>query len=192
MKFTIKKITKVILCGALIIGTGCSDFLEEKDPSNIAPATFFQVPQDAEAAVYGIYENLRFLSDGAGIFVSNFQMIDALSGTADSETSQNQDLNTILGFTHTGDNLLISQWWRQLYEGIANANLAIDKIPGIPQIDNCRRSKMGRSCKIPPCTSLFLAGETLGRCPIDHNSNIGLEGPQRYGTTLLNRKCVST
>ena len=132
MKFTIKKITKVILCGALIIGTGCSDFLEEEDPSNIAPATFFQVPQDAEAAVYGIYENLRFLSDGAGIFVSNFQMMDALSGTADSETSQNQDLNTILGFTHTGDNLLISQWWRQLYEGIANANLAIDKIPGNP------------------------------------------------------------
>ena len=44
MKFTIKIITKVILCGALIIGTGCSDFLEEKDPSNIAPATFFQVP----------------------------------------------------------------------------------------------------------------------------------------------------
>ena len=141
MKFTIKIITKVILCGALIIGAGCSDFLEEKDPSNIAPATFFQVPQDAEAAVYGIYENLRFLSDGAGIFVSNFQMIDALSGTADSETSQNQDLNTIMGFTHTGDNLLITQWWRQLYEGIANANLSIDKIPGIPQIETADAQK---------------------------------------------------
>lgn len=134
MKFTIKKISKFILCGVLIAGTGCSDFLREEDPSNIAPATFFLVPEDADAAVYGIYENLRFLSDGAGIFVSNFQMLDALSGTADSETSQNQDLNTLLGFSHTGDNLLLSQWWRQVYEGVANANLAIAKIPTIPQI----------------------------------------------------------
>ena len=134
MKFTIKKICTLVLCGAFIISSGCSDFLKEEDPSNIAPGTFFTEPDHAEAAVHGIYENLRFLSDGAGIFVSNFQMLDALSGTADSETSQNQDLNTLLGFSHTGDNLLLSQWWRQLYEGIGNANLAIDKIPTIPLI----------------------------------------------------------
>lgn len=134
MKFTLKKIYTFILCGGLIIGTGCSDFLKEEDPSNIAPATFFTQPDHAEAAIYGIYENLRFHADGAGIFVANFQMLDALSGTADSETSQNQDLSTLLGFSHTGDNLLLSQWWRQLYEGVGNANLAIDRIPTIPQI----------------------------------------------------------
>lgn len=141
MKFTIKKICLFILCGTLIVASGCSEFLEEEDPSNIAPSTFFQVPEDADAAIYGIYENLRFLSDGAGIFVSNFQMLDALSGTADSETSQNQDLNTLLGFTHTGDNLLLSQWWRQMYEGIANANLAIERIPGIPVIEPTNAQK---------------------------------------------------
>lgn len=134
MKFTIKNISKIFLCGALIAGTGCSDFLKEEDPSNIAPDTFFAVPEDAEAAVYGIYENLRFHGDGAGIFVSNFQMLDALSGTAESETGQNSDLNTLYSFQHTGDNLLLSQWWRQLYDGVANANLSIEKIPTIPGI----------------------------------------------------------
>jgi hypothetical protein len=134
MKFTIKNIRKLVLCSALIIASGCSDFLKEEDPSNIAPETFFLLPEDAAAAVYGIYENLRFHGDGAGIFVSNFQMTDALSGTAESETGQNADLNTLYSFQHTGDNLLLSQWWRQLYDGIANANLAIEKIPGIPLI----------------------------------------------------------
>lgn len=134
MKFIFKHIGKFLLCGALLAATSCSEFLEEEDPSNIAPETFFTVPEDASAAVYGIYENLRFLSGGAGIFVSNFQMLDALSGTAESETGQNSDLNTLYSFQHTGDNLLLSQWWEQLYDGVANANLAIEKIPGIPGI----------------------------------------------------------
>jgi starch-binding outer membrane protein, SusD/RagB family len=135
MNSQMKRIYRFLLCGLLLsAASACSDFLDEQDPSNIEPETFFQVPEDAEAAVYGIYENLRFHGDGAGIFVSNFQMLDALSGTAETETGQNSDLNTLYSFQHTGDNLLLSQWWRQLYDGIANANLAIEKIPTIPNI----------------------------------------------------------
>lgn len=134
MKQIIQVTTRLLVLLTLLAVSACSDFLDEKDPSNIAPETFFKTPEDAEYAVYGIYENLRFHGDGAGIFVSNFQMLDALSGTAESETSQNSDLSTLYSFQHTGDNLLLSQWWRQLYDGIANANLAIEKIPGIPNI----------------------------------------------------------
>jgi starch-binding outer membrane protein, SusD/RagB family len=141
MKFSIKNITTLLICGALIISSGCSDFLKEEDPSNIAPETFFQVPEDAEAAVYGIYENLRFHGDGAGIFVSNFQMLDALSGTTLTETGQNSDLNNLLSFQYTGDNLLITQWWRQLYDGVANANLSIERIPEIPGLTEVPMNK---------------------------------------------------
>src|SRR6188474_2973925 len=132
MNLTIKKIALLLLCGSLLVQSGCSDFLNEEDPSNIAPATFFTVPEHAQAAVYGIYENLRFHGDGAGIFSANFQMLDAFSGTAETETGQNSDLNNLYSFQLTGDNLHLSQWWRQLYEGIGNANLAIEKIPQIP------------------------------------------------------------
>ncbi|WP_245970405.1 RagB/SusD family nutrient uptake outer membrane protein [Pseudochryseolinea flava] len=134
MKFNIHKIFALFLSGALMVGSGCSGFLDEEDPSNIEPETFFTFPEHAELAVHGIYENLRFHSGGAGIFVSNFQMLDALSGTAETETGQNSDLNNLYTFEHTGDNLLLSQWWRELYEGIGNANLAITKIPTIPNI----------------------------------------------------------
>jgi starch-binding outer membrane protein, SusD/RagB family len=120
------------ICLALLLSTGCSDFLDEKDPSNIAPETFFTLSEHAEPVVNSIYENLRFFSGGAGIFSANFQLLDALSGTAKTETAQNSDLNNLYGFSYTGDNLHLSQWWRELYEGIANANLAIDKINNIP------------------------------------------------------------
>jgi hypothetical protein len=132
MKFIVKNIKPLLLCGMLLALGACSDFLKEEDPSNIAPETFFATPEDAEAAVYGIYENLRFHGDGTGIFSANFQMLDALSGTAETETGQNSDLNNLYGFQHTGDNLHLQQWWRQLYDGVANANLSIEKIPGTP------------------------------------------------------------
>ncbi len=122
----------LMLCSTLAIGSGCSDFLHEQDPSNIAPETFFTLPEHAEPVVNATYENLRFFSAGAGIFSQNFQMLDALSGIAKTETAQNSDLNNLYGFSYTGDNLHLTQWWRELYEGIANANLAIDKITNIP------------------------------------------------------------
>jgi hypothetical protein len=141
MKLSIKNISKLLLSGAFVISAGCSDFLKEEDPSNIAPETFFKVPQDAEAAVHGIYENLRFHGDGNGIFSANFQMLDALSGTAETETGQNSDLNTLYGFNYTGDNGHLNQWWRQLYEGIANANLAIENMPNISGIKEADLNK---------------------------------------------------
>jgi len=135
MKFNIKPIQKTFLLAALLVTGACSDFLEETDPSNIAPNTFFTQPEHAEIAVNGIYENLRFHGDGTGIFAANFQMLDALSGTAETETGQNSDLNNLYSFQHTGENLFITQWWRELYEGIGNANLAIKRIPEIPAMD---------------------------------------------------------
>lgn len=135
MKTDIKRYIAFLSCAALFVSGGCSSaFLEEEDPTNIAPETFFTNPEDAESAVRGTYENFRFHSEGAGIFSANFQLLDALSGTAETETGQNSDLNNLYGYQYTGDNLHLQQWWQQCYEGIANANLAIEKIPTIPTI----------------------------------------------------------
>lgn len=134
MKLHIKYFNLLILTASLLLVSGCNEFLEEEDPSNIAPETFFATLSDAQAAVDGIYQDMRFPSEGAGIFSANFQMLEAFSGTAETETGQNSDLNNLYSFQYTGDNLHLSQWWRQLYEGVANANLAIDRIPTVPAI----------------------------------------------------------
>lgn len=122
----------LMMATVLAITSGCSVFLEDQDPSSLSPDKFFTLPEHAEPAVNSGYENLRFFSGGAGIFSANFQLLDALSGIARTETAQNSDLNNLYGFSYTGDNLHLSQWWRELYEGVANANLAIDGITNIP------------------------------------------------------------
>lgn len=142
MKITNKKYIALLCSAVLFVGAGCSSqFLEEEDPSNIAPETFFTTPADAETAVKGAYENFRFHGDGAGIFSANFQLLDALSGTAETETGQNSDLNNLYSYQYTGDNLHLQQWWQQCYEGIANANLSIEKIPTIPSIPDAEAKK---------------------------------------------------
>src|SRR5687768_4975971 len=166
MKFTLKNISKLLLSGVFVMSAGCSNFLDEEDPSSIAPETFFTLPEHAEAAVYGIYENLRFHGDGTGIFSANFQMLDALSGTAETETGQNSDLNNLYGFQHTGDNLHLQQWWRQLYDGIANANLSIEKIPAIPNITEANSAKWVGHAKFLRALHYFWLVRLWGDVPL--------------------------
>lgn len=166
MTIHIKKTVALLCCAALVAGAGCSSFLEEVDPSNIAPETFFTQPEDAETAVRGAYENFRFHGDGAGIFSANFQMIDALSGTAETETGQNSDLNNLYGYQYTGDNLHLQQWWRQCYDGIANANLSIERIPTIPTITDADARKWMGHAKFLRAFYYFWVVQLWGDAPL--------------------------
>jgi hypothetical protein len=133
MKLYNKNIYKLMVCGAILLGpTSCSDFLDEKDPSNLQPDIFYTLPDHAEAAVAATYADTRFIGDGAGIFSANWQMLEAPTGTATTETGQNSDLNNLYALIYDGNTGHISNWWNGLYRVIANANLAIEKIPGIP------------------------------------------------------------
>jgi len=165
MKFMKNKIATFLSC-ALIVCAGCSDFLEDSDPNNLPPSSFFTSPEHAELAVHGIYENLRFGSNGAGIFVSNFQMLDALSGTSESETGQNSDLNNLLTYQYTGENLLITQWWTELYQGVCNANLAIENIPKIPNITPAALTKWMGHAKFLRALHYFWLVRLWGDVPL--------------------------
>lgn len=162
-----KRYVALLCFVALCLGTGCSSsFLEEVDATDIAPETFFTTPEDAESAVRGIYENFRFHGDGAGIFSANFQMLDALSGTAETETGQNSDLNNLYSYQYTGDNLHLQQWWLQCYEGIANANLSIQKIPTIPAITEADTRRWVGQAKFLRAFYYFWVVQLWGDAPL--------------------------
>jgi hypothetical protein len=130
--YNLKNVAKVLLCGSILLGpTSCSDFLDEQDPSNLTPESFYTIPDHAEAAVAAVYDRMRFYGEGAGIFSANWQMLEAVTGTATTETGQNSDLNNLYSLTYDGNTAHIVNWWNGLYRMVANANLALDKIPGI-------------------------------------------------------------
>jgi len=141
MQLTIKRFCLILICGAMFAVSGCSKFLEEEDPSNLTPDNFYTLPEHADAALTAIYANLRFIGNGTGIFSNNYQLLEAPTGTTNSETGQNSDLNNLLNLAYNPDNLHVRQWWQNLYLNIANANQAIAKIPGINPMDEAQKAR---------------------------------------------------
>ena len=84
----IKQAGKVALVSAILLGpSSCSDFLTEEAPSNLTPESFYTIPDHAEAALASVYADLRFMGDGAGIFSSNWQLLEAITGTSTNVTA---------------------------------------------------------------------------------------------------------
>jgi starch-binding outer membrane protein, SusD/RagB family len=166
MKCTIIKNTIVFLCLLVLSGTGCKKFLEEKnDPSNLNPDIYYTLPEHADAAIAAAYAQTRFIGGGAGIFVQNFSMLEAVTGTARTETAQNSDLNNLFGLVYNGDNLLVNNWWNGLYNVIAQTNLVLDKVPAI-DMDEARKKKILGEARFLRAWAYFYAVRLWGDVPL--------------------------
>lgn len=134
---------RILLCGLLLLGAGgCSKFLDEQDPSNLSPDTYYTLPEHADAAIFAAYARMRFIGSGTGIFSNNFQLLDAPTGTVVTATAQNSDLNNLLGLVYDGDNLHVRQWWTELYRVVAQTNLVLAKVPGINPMDEGQKKRV--------------------------------------------------
>lgn len=123
----------------------CSDFLDEQDPSNLQPESFYTSDVQAQAAIASVYADLRFLGGGAGIFSLNWQMLMAPTGTTTTQTAQNSDLNNLYSLTYDGNTVQIKNWWSGLYRVIANANLVLENIPGIDMNETEKNRILGEA-----------------------------------------------
>lgn len=144
MKLNIKKVGIAAVIGLTLIGnSGCTKWLVDKDvdPSNYSPDTYYKSADQALSALAAVYAQTRFIYGGAGIFASNFSMLEMVTGTARTETGQNADLNNILGLSYNGDNVFVNNWWNGPYSLIAQANLVLQKVPGVPAMDEAVKKK---------------------------------------------------
>jgi hypothetical protein len=167
MKLAITKNTgKLFFCTMLLFSLGCNKFLEEKDPSNLTPESFYTIPDHAEAAVAAIYADTRLIFGGAGIFSSNWQLLEALTGTSTTETAQNSDLNNLYSLSFDGNTGHIVNWWNSLYRVISNANLALDKIPGITPMDEALKKRKLGEAQFLRAWAYFYAVRLWGDIPL--------------------------
>ncbi len=167
MKLSIlKNICNLFFCTAILFGSGCKKFLNEKDPSNLTPESFYTIPEHAEAAVAAIYADTRFIGNGAGIFSSNWQLLEAPTGTSTTETAQNSDLNNLYSLSYDGNTGHIVNFWNGAYRVIANANLALDKIPGITPMDEALKKKKLGEAQFLRAWAYFYAVRLWGDVPL--------------------------
>ena len=145
MKNTIKNRIQVLLMGSsLLMGSGCSDFLEETDPSNITADSYFKTAEHAETSIYSVYSNLRSVRGGA-YGGSPWLMLEFATGLADSDLGQADNSNIIRNLTNTSDNAYGKTYWDSSYQGIANANLAIANIPDIAMDEGQKNRLLGEA-----------------------------------------------
>jgi starch-binding outer membrane protein, SusD/RagB family len=167
MKFNIIKYTSVvILSGVLLLSSGCKKFLDEQDPSNLTPESFYTIPEHAEAAIAAVYADMRFYGGGAGIFSSNWQMLEAPTGTSTTETAQNADLNNLYALSYDGNVGHIVNWWNGLYRVIANANLVLEKVPPITPMDEAQKKKILGEARFLRAWAYFYAVRLWGDIPL--------------------------
>lgn len=162
-----KQVGRVLLGGALLLGPiGCKDFLVETAPSNLTPDNFYTIPDHAEAALASVYDNLRFMGDGSGIFSSNWQMLEAPTGTSITETAQNSDLNNLYGLVYDGNTQHVVNYWNGLYRVIAQANQVLDKVPGIALMDAAQKTKVLGEAKFLRAYAYFNIVRLWGDAPL--------------------------
>ena len=168
MKLNILKyIGKATLVGAvLLVTSGCSDFLTEEAPSNLTPDNFYTIPDHAEAALAAVYADLRFMGGGAGIFSSNWQLLEALTGTSTTETAQNSDLNNLYGLVHDGNTAHVLNYWSGLYRVIAQTNQVIEKVPPITPMPEAQKKKILGEARFLRASAYFTAVRLWGDIPL--------------------------
>lgn len=163
----IKYISKAVLVGTILLGSsGCSNFLEEQAPSNLTPDSFYTIPDHAEAALASVYADLRFMGGGAGIFSSNWQLLEAITGTSTTETAQNSDLNNLYGLVHDGNTAHVVNYWNGLYRVIAQANQVIEKVPPITPMPEAQKKKILGEARFLRASAYFDAVRLWGDIPL--------------------------
>jgi hypothetical protein len=166
MKYNLKHISILTLLAIMVMGSSCKKFLEEQDPSNFSPDTYYTIPEHAEAALAAAYAQTRFIGSGAGIFVANFSMLEVVTGTAKTETGQNSDLNNLIGLQYNGDNLLVRNWWNGLYSVIAQTNLVLEKVPAIMPMDETRKAQILGEARFLRAWAYFYLVRLYGDVPL--------------------------
>ena len=145
MKNKILFFCKILFFGLILFnGAGCKKFLEEPDRSNFTLENYFTKPEHAESAVNAIYESLRSVT-GGGFNGAPWMMLEFATGLANTELGQAQNSIFVRNLVNNSDNDYGGVYWISSYRGIANANLAIAKIPDITMDDLLKKKYLGEA-----------------------------------------------
>lgn len=136
-----------LAAATLLTAGSCSkSFLDENNKSNPTQNTYFQNASQAETFVNGIYTNLRANTSGDGLSYGEtpWVSIELLVGHATTNSQSNFNLG-IINHTAGTENPSFYSYWQGFYEGIGNANVAIERIPQISMDEALKNNLLGQA-----------------------------------------------
>lgn len=154
--------------------SSCKKFLEEVPSSVLVAENFYKTDADAEAAITATYDGLN---DQTNIYFRGIYLLSELP-TDNAETGQgvaNAFIFAIDGYTYGPVNDRIYVLYTALYKTIANANVAIDKIPAI-SMDAAKKKRLIAEAKYLRALLYFNLVRLFGDVPLVLQPVTSLDG----------------
>jgi starch-binding outer membrane protein, SusD/RagB family len=133
-----KNIFKISTVLLVLLFQGCADFLEREPISSTTTGNAYRTPADAEAALVGCYDVLQseyFIWDN--ILLGDVRSDNAFAGSLDDVNINEYEIVKV-----TDNNTRIFSNWRDLYNGVARANVLLSKIESISGFDENRKDEI--------------------------------------------------
>lgn len=135
-----KSIQSILFIFLTFFIASCNKFLEENPTGSLTPESNVTSPEIARAFANSAYIQLTTLDRGAGGYGGNTaELMEFMTGKADGNP-QTEGFR-FYNLTYDAQSFYIDDWWQGLYYGIANCNLALQKIDEIP-LDEAVKTNM--------------------------------------------------
>jgi hypothetical protein len=161
LKLSIKKFSLGLMMISMV---GCSGFLDESDQSNFTLDNYFTKPEHATSVVNSIYQGLLPMTE-SGFNGAPWMMVEFATGLAKTELGQAQFSLFVRDLVNNSDNGYGQTIWTSYYRGIANANLAISKVPTIT-MDEARKQRLIGEAKFLRAYYYFNLVNIFGNIPL--------------------------
>lgn len=135
-----KSLLLTLLVGASFSTTSCgTDYIEDvQNKGAFDTDNYFQNEQQSFSALVGVYDILRKYAGG---FENTVTFVNAASDDFYAGGGSSTDGAGIQGFSNYSINSIImpQSYWNNFYQGIARANLLVERIPNATMADNTRK-----------------------------------------------------
>lgn len=152
----------------LFIGLGlfsCNS-LDEDPQALIVSDNFYKTDKDADAAIIAIYNSLN--SSGQTLYNRLIQIATEMA-TDDFEAgprARNAHVRAISNLTHDSSNDRMIELWRQSYDGINRANIAIEKISANTSLNPSNAKNLVNEAKFLRALHYFNLVRWFGSVPL--------------------------
>jgi hypothetical protein len=140
----ITKMKKFLLYGFatlwLLIASSCGeDFLDIRPNDTLTIENFYGNQTEAVASVTAIYQALQPIYNGAAWHIGDIMSDNTdLGGGGGGDGLETLELDN---FTLTSFNPIVRLIWQQCYIGIQRANIAVDRVPDVPDMSTTIRNR---------------------------------------------------
>ncbi len=177
-----KKIILTSLLSAVLL-VSCTE-LEVTPTSFITKENFFKTQDDAVASVTAVYASLNIDPGEQSLFGRNLYFLTDMGSdyAAAGVSATNPQVRAISSLTHDATSDRVQLAWKQIYNGINRANVAIDNIPKVSGSDEVK-TRLINEAKFIRGLLYFQAVRLWGGVPIvlhePTSINVeGLKGPR--------------